>query len=432
MPVHRVPGGKGGVVFAYTAEIDAWLASRVPAEPAAAETASPVHEPDPRAETRARRVWVGVAATLVVLVGVAGLGVSWVRSREVERGVSHLALRGHDLVALDAAGEDLWTHRLPDVLPDATGVPRPAILRWGHGQNDASASRVVAPPLEPTGEVLALIGFARQQPDQSPMASDAVYRFSRTGRLEWQYTPDVTFEFAGQRFASPWMTSAWATGAGTGRGPLVAFIHHTWWPSFLVSVDDRGAGSLVFVNAGHIVSLARVERSDRRHVLVGGVNNEFGGASVAVLAEGEPPATSPQTPGSAFACAGCPDGRPLRYLVFPRSDVTVALGMPYNFATDILETATGDIDVSVREHSDPPLRTVYHLTPDFVPASVARADMYWATHERLWAEGRIGHSAADCPERTRPFVVRIWEPASGWREVSVPPAFGGAAPSAGR
>jgi hypothetical protein len=124
----------------------------------------------------------------------------------------------------------------------------------------------------------------------------------------------------------------------------------------------------------------------------------------------------------------------LRYLVFPRSDLTMALGMPYNFATGIFETATGEMEVSVREHGAPPLRTVYHLSPDFVPVSFARADIYWETHERLWAQGRIDHGAADCPERAGPLAVRVWEPTSGWREVSVPATFGGpaAAEGAGR
>jgi hypothetical protein len=70
----------------------------------------------------------------------------------------------------------------------------------------------------------------------------------------------------------------------------------------------------------------------------------------------------------------------------------------------------------------PPLRTIYRLSR-FTVESVAMSDAYWETHRRLEREGKLTHSSETCPERLEGKVVKIWQPETGWKDVTAPQAF---------
>ena len=61
----------------------------------------------------------------------------------------------------------------------------------------------------------------------------------------------------------------------------------------------------------------------------------------------------------------------------------------------------------------------YELSPDAEMRliSTAFSDTYWRLHKELEEEGKIKHTRERCPERDGPRGVRVWEPASGWREL---------------
>ena len=69
LPVHRIPGGKQGSVFAYTHELAAWAAQR-PHDldaPAAADPAADIDNDAPPMAARRKRLWPAMVAALVVL-----------------------------------------------------------------------------------------------------------------------------------------------------------------------------------------------------------------------------------------------------------------------------------------------------------------------------------------------------------------------------
>lgn len=70
LPIHRVPGGARGTIYAYTDELEAWL-RRVPEEPREASVES---EP-PAAPSRVRRHWPFAALAAVLILTVAA--VTW-------------------------------------------------------------------------------------------------------------------------------------------------------------------------------------------------------------------------------------------------------------------------------------------------------------------------------------------------------------------
>ena len=173
---------------------------------------------------------------------------------------------------------------------------------------------------------------------------------------------------------------------------------------------------------GHIHALSRVATPSGTYILAGGTNNEHGAASLAVLEEQGPSASSPSGATSSLTCDACPSRGPAKYLLFPRSELNIASDWPRNFVYLFTPNEAGAVDVSVQEHSPPPLRAVYELSADLTPKSVAMSDAYWEAHRRLSAEGKLNHTPEECPERKRGMSVRSWDPQSGWKEFLVPHA----------
>lgn len=169
-------------------------------------------------------------------------------------------------------------------------------------------------------------------------------------------------------------------------------------------------------------SMTQTEFAGRPHMAVGAVNNEFRSASLAIL-DMETPASSPQTDGSPFACTSCPAGRPRRYFLLPRSELTAAFGDPYNFTDDIVPASSegSALDVSVREHGD--LRSIYRFSRDLMPESVSMSDRYWEAHREFSRTGKLDHSPEECSERVKGVFVRMWEPAGGWKDLPVRSTF---------
>src|SRR5688572_23729413 len=104
LPVRRVPGGRGTSVFAYAAEIDAWLNAASPPEPPAAAAGA-------IAPPRSRRLWIPLTAGASLLVAIAAI---WqvLDSSAAERGL-RVELTPSALVAFDAANTEQWRHAFP-------------------------------------------------------------------------------------------------------------------------------------------------------------------------------------------------------------------------------------------------------------------------------------------------------------------------------
>lgn len=101
------------------------------------------------------------------------------------------------------------------------------------------------------------------------------------------------------------------------------------------------------------------------------------------------------------------------------------IGPPYNNICNILNT-DGHLQLMSLETADaqsdsPQDWALYDLSPDFVPEKVILSDHYWEDHRRLSAEGKIKHSVEQCPERTKPIIVKMWSPEQGWKDIALPP-----------
>ena len=87
--------------------------------------------------------------------------------------------------------------------------------------------------------------------------------------------------------------------------------------------------------------------------------------------------------------------------------------LPYERGPEI------EVQTIEADGQSPTAALVFDFSADFTPLHARANDAYWAWHARLEQQGRIHHSAADCPDR-RGFTVREWQRGAGWSTMFVP------------
>lgn len=128
---------------------------------------------------------------------------------------------------------------------------------------------------------------------------------------------------------------------------------------------------------------------------------------------------SSEPPGSAYECLNCPTGQPLRYFLFPPSELNTAVGLPYNRVFD-MRPIPGGFQVRTDEvRTMGPQRVAeqhFVFSQDFVLRHASQNDS-WALHEQFERSGNLDHTVAECPMYRIPPPVRAWDAVNGWREL---------------
>lgn len=395
LPVRRVPGLRS--VFAYTDEIDAWLAG--------GGGQTEIDDPSEAAKDE-RRPWVGRAAVTGAAVSLVAIVAVLTAPRLLTRPVTLVSVEEHgrDLVGMASPSRVAWVHTFPH--PIRIAEPRQDRIALTDMTGDGLDDLVVAvttrlPPVT-----------------AGPQDSEAVHGFSNAGRLLWSQELRDVLRFGGEEFQRPYYTSALRPFRAAGGWRLMWLAHHhTWWPSIATVLDATGQRIATFSHPGWLTNAAPLGEGV---MLVTGVNNAFDADVVAILDDRSWPGTSPPSGVRAFDCAACPAGRPLIYFVLPRSEVNRATQSgPLPAYLHIFPTS---IEVRFHETSIPPANAevIYELTRDLRLRRVRHSDTYWGFHRRLEKDGLLGHTVDECPER-RGHAVRIWERGQGWTALRVPP-----------
>lgn len=365
LPVHRVPGGRSGSVFAFIDELDAWLASR-PEEATPARTA-PVNQKNRRAA-----LWLAAVLCMVM----AGVAISWWGAPLT---IGSVAISGDAIVALAPDGRPLWRY-----------VSDPAQFDPHRGR----IWQVIRNLDEAPGDEVVVAGTAAFEEPEALLA------LTNHGALNWLRSFDEVFTFGDRQYGPPWRTADLVV-FGQDQRIAWAVHHHTWFPSVIATYDAGGGLRSRFVHPGWITSLRSTH--DGRLLLAAGVNNELD-ARVLLVIDAQQPNGAVRSASSGGRCANCPDGNPAHYFVFPRPELSVAAGLPLlndDAAPRVVVLPSGRIEVHIVEHPRelPVVETIYEFGPDLSFLGGRAGDTYWGWHRQLEAVGRIDHAAADCPER---------------------------------
>ena len=282
LPVHRVPGGRRGVVFAYGSEIDRWRAG---ASPRPAPRSGPSRRPSPpllpmrrltpatresaptpcsrsrgsAAGSLRRLAWLGagLAAAALLVAGAAAFRLNGrlTPGRARQPGLARVEFGPREVLARTEAGDLAWRHDLEGPLEDlsAEGFSRRYAIADLDG--DGSAEVVATVPLS--------IG--------SGVLQDELICFSSTGEVRWRTRLDNRVTFQGGTFGPPWFNGRVAVYTVAGKTRIAwAQSHFTWWPGILTVLDGSGRRLSTFIQAGQIRNSRwltfRHSRVDRRHV----------------------------------------------------------------------------------------------------------------------------------------------------------------------
>lgn len=441
LPIHRHLHRKQGSVYAFKSELDAWWKNHAPPNGSAPDlpdtvTVLPADDVLPRAATSS----VAVEGPLPSDTPASHPhSQSPAPSREHARtlftarnalySLSTLAIILIFVYLAFRAWSDSPAHRLADVaLSDGRLIALHAngTIAWDYFYSRApflkKASMIVPEKICGSGtpSILAAIDWGGEDADE-------VECFTPSGTRKWSFKLSDAFQFGSERFGPPWHFSNWEMVSHAG-GPEIAlaFHHDLWWPGVVVFLDSRGEVVHRFVNSGWILQVRSEETSGGTVLLASGVTNSRNAAFITVLDPTSPDGTSPEDPGSQFECKNCPAGHPLKYWVFPRSEVSVATGAPDD-ESGIQEIA-GDIIFRTYETQlgGPyrPAEAIYKVSRNLEILSATYGDAYWAVHRQLEVSGVITHDRANCPDRDGPRLVREWDPQNGWRDIHLNPVAG--------
>jgi hypothetical protein len=403
LPIRRSPG-KRGVVFAYAAEIDRWLTGN----PNLSEDSSSIAQPaTSQQEVSGSKLSFNtkVVAGVCTAVALAIFALFWVRTAFTSGVFSSVEYKDGQVIALDQTGHPLWTRHVGNDAPNPR-ESRPATIRFvGDLNGDGRTEALVSGPF---------IG----DPGGLPF-EDEVHCFDAAGKPLWSYRLPETFRYGSGQYGPPWRISSWINYRAGGKSRIVlALKHKTWWPSPLVILNANGGEMGRFVHSGYIEALSIAGTAEAPVWMAGGVDNSHDRSAMLAILDANHPSGSSPTEKTEFECQTCPDGRPLHYFVFPRSELNLVTGTSRSWVRFIHATETG-YEIQTQETSSGGSAEVFEFTKDFQLLRASYSDVYWEMHRQLEREGKIHHTREQCPEWNGPATLLSWDQQHGWTTIHI-------------
>jgi hypothetical protein len=398
LPIQRL-GEKGLIIQARKSEILAWRQSA--RHPEVLNSASPA----PAAPLFRAAAVFGLSVALLgagALVLHRGVPRSPVGTRTT---VAKAEVMNGSLRALDYEGNVLWSHRFASPLEGS-------YPRGRSTTNSASKLRLVDVDGDGVAEVAINVIL-------DPTGPASTYVFDANGTLRFQRRPGRPVTFGSQRMQSFSALDIYSVPHPDGKSQLfVTGNHQAAFGSVLERVDAQGRVLSEYWSNGFITDVRPMTLDGRRFLAVGAFNNEWRGASLALLPlenpSGRAPAAKPE-----YLCSDCPASEPSAFVVFPQSDVLSELtgGMGAAWIWDTHFDEPDRWRINVRHGELTPLgQTDQHIgmvtytlnAHGFSVEDVYPGPGFVAIHKDLSRAGRLPHAfgAEDSERLSRVLVWR--------------------------
>lgn len=401
LPLHRVPGGRGTSVFAFSDEIDLWMAggrhmAAMPdAEPARAEAASAA--PPAVATPNLRRLSTFAASALIL----ASASVTWlyVQPGALDVATLHATATATEVTLSDAGGRIRVLHRFA---PGAVLVAR-------------TPARLEDVDEDGTSEVVVAVADYESASTRT-VDHGELLNLSGGGAIRWRFGFDDVVTFGAGPLAGPWAFADWQVDDASPRRIAVAAHDYTWWAGIVAVLRADGTRLGHFVNPGWMESVLWVEGN---RLAVGGFNNQRDEAMFALLDGRDISGQAPGSAGTPFACLSCSNGPPLFYATFARSELNKVTASRFNRAQ--VTTVDGSIVVTTSETGADrsEVNAIYEFDRDLRLVKARYSDRYWDEHRRLELDGLIEHARDRCPDRDGPRAIHVWA-GGGWQRIAAP------------
>jgi hypothetical protein len=331
--------------------------------------------------------------TVVMLTVAAGL---FARGRRMSADDLRVEVTSAGVIARNLGGAEQWRYPFPAT---SKTVPRPGAVEVRGG----------AQP----GVYFATSHRSGQAEDQVESGALTLLDLNGHQQRSFSFADRVTFQ--GTSFGPPWAVTAFAVNDGGGRHRIAVSAHHyVWDPGIVTILDERWQRRGTFVHSGWIEAV-RWLGPDR--LLIAGFSNAHDGGMIALLDSAALDGQGPERAGSRHFCETCGTDKPLRMIVFPRTEINRVTASPFNRV--IVQTTAGHLVARTIEtpSAGGDVDALYEFSASLEILSARFSERYWELHRALEAEGRITHRRDQCPDRDGPRQIQRWEPATGWKTV---------------
>ena len=399
LPVRRVPGGRGRSVFAYTAEIDAWLkATPEPTAPVVAAAVTSASPPRPSARTAA----ITAAIAVIVIAAASWSAIAWfARPADLDAATLRVQTTSDGVVAFDADGREQWRHLYP------------AAYRTFYSEVGA-AVRVVSKP----APAIYVATSHHMRRDGDIVEGGTLRQLDGNGHLQRVFSFDDEVSFGETKYAAPWAITAFAVEETSPRPRVAVAAHHwLWHPGLVTVLDDQWRRQATFANTGWVETVRWMPDGK---LLIAGFSEPRDGGMVGLLDPAALNGQSDEARGSPYYCDSCGPDRPLRMIAMPRSEVNRVTVSRFNRA--VVELTTSGVIVRTIEmptDGQGAIDALYEFTNSLDLVSATYSPRYWTVHDTLYADKTIDHPREQCPDRHGPREVHVWDRDRGWRLESV-------------
>ncbi len=348
LPVHRLEGASKSRVFAYREELEAWVREKLSGDAAGAAHPAASHlngQPEPLGAspsstpvgTLRSALLRPVVIVPLVLAAAAGLASVLFRAGVMPRATPQpagIVIDGTEMRVLDREKRLLWKHPFPDPI-------RSEYAFWAIADVNGDGRK----------EILFTYSPVNQEE-----AFSTLICFDAGGSELWSYRPRPVLRNAHRIYPPRYLirqVNPFVEPAAGGRLIGVLATQSPWEAClfFLLRPDGTPVGQ--YVHPGHFsTSIFLREDLDGdgvKEIVLGGENNGYNQACLAVLDPRHVQGSSPHEGLSAWTFEGVPPGKEDHFLLFPRSSLCEVMAQRNRVAAVALRPDDRRIEVTVQE-----------------------------------------------------------------------------------